>query len=311
MAALRARAALLARCREFFAERGVLEVETPLLGRHGVTDLQLSSMAVPAPLPGAGTHYLQTSPEYAMKRLIASGAPDLYQICKAFRGEERSRRHNPEFTIVEWYRRDCDADRLMDEVEALLGTLLGVAALGRPSRRSYRELLRSLTGLDPLTAPLAELADYARARLGPLPELADRDALLDLIVGAILSAELGRDGLLFIYDYPASQAALARLSPRDSSVARRFEAYLGGLELCNGFEELADAGEQRARFAADNALREARGREAMASDERLLAALAAGLPECSGVALGLDRVLMLALGAQDIAEVIAFPLEIA
>jgi elongation factor P--(R)-beta-lysine ligase len=311
LAALKRRAELLVTTRGFFAARGVLEVETPLLGAHTVTDPHLES--IPALPRASPPGYLQTSPEYAMKRLLAAGAPDLYQICKAFRDGERGRHHNREFTIVEWYRRGFDALQLMDEVEALLRTLLGAQLVGVPVRVSYRDALQKTCGLDPFTAGLPALAAHAHAHLGELPAglEADRDGLLDLIVAALVGPLLGREGLCFVYDYPASQAALARLKPGAPEVAARFEAYLHGLELCNGFEELGDAAEQRRRFAQDAQLRRTRSQPVPAPDERLLGALGAGLPDCAGVALGLDRVLMLALGCADMREVIAFPEELA
>jgi lysyl-tRNA synthetase class 2 len=310
LAAWQLRARLLAESRGFFSERGVLEVETPVLGRHAVTDPHLSSIA--AQDPGSGAQFfLQTSPEYAMKRLLAAGAPDIYQIGKAFRGGERGRNHNVEFTLIEWYRRGFSMNALMDEVESLLERLLGGARLGRRGRVSYRDAVHRELGLDPLAAPLAALAAAARECAGPLPEgvADDRDALLDLLMAVAVGPKLGRDGLTFIFGYPASQAALARVAP--DGTAARFEAYLDGLELCNGFEELADPAEQRRRFEADRQLRASRGLPSVAPDERLLAALAAGLPQCAGVALGFDRVLMLAARASDISSVLAFPTEMA
>jgi len=311
LTALRRRAELLATTRGFFAARGVLEVETPLLGAHTVTDPHLES--IPALPRASPPGYLQTSPEYAMKRLLAAGAPDLYQVCKAFRDGERGRHHNREFTIVEWYRRGFTALELMDEVEALLQALLGTPLVGAAVRLSYRDALQAGCGLDPFSAGLPALAAHARAQLGELPAglEADRDGLLDLLVASLVGPALGREGLCFVYDYPASQAALARLKPGAPAVAARFEAYLHGIELCNGFEELGDAPEQRRRFARDVQRRRTRSQPVPAPDERLLAALESGLPDCAGVALGLDRVLMLALGCADIREVIAFPEEIA
>ena len=199
----------------------------------------------------------------------------------------------------------------LDEVEALLERLLGGARLGRRERVRYRDAVEREVGLDPLAAPLSALAVAARDRVGPLPEgvTDDRDALLDLLMAVAVGPKLGRDGLTFIFGYPASQAALARVTT--DGTAARFEAYLDGLELCNGFEELADSAEQRRRFDADRQLRATRGLASVAPDERLLAALAAGLPPCAGVALGFDRVLMLAAGASDISSVLAFPTELA
>jgi elongation factor P--(R)-beta-lysine ligase len=311
LAVLGARAVMLARCREFFAARGVLEVETPILSQATVTDVHLASLETRLagrPRP----YYLQTSPEYAMKRLLAAGSPDLYQICKVFRDGESGRLHNPEFTMLEWYRRDCDQHALMDEVEALLATLLA-GRLALPAERlSYRDAFRRVLGVDPLAAPLETLAALAAERTGATGVAGhgdDRDTVLDLLMGAVVGPALGRGRLSFVHDYPASQAALARLLPGTPPVAARFEAYVEGLELCNGFHELADAAEQRRRFEADRAARAARGLPLPPVDERLLAALAAGLPDCAGVAVGLDRVLMLATACGSIREVLTFAVD--
>jgi elongation factor P--(R)-beta-lysine ligase len=308
VAVLGARAAMLARCREFFAARGVLEVETPILSRATVTDVHLASLETRLagrPRP----YYLQTSPEYAMKRLLVAGCPDLYQICKVFRDGESGRLHNPEFTMLEWYRRGFDQHALMDEVEALLGTLLG-GRLALPAERiTYRDAFRRVLGADPLAAPLEELSALAAARAGAAGASEDRDTALELLMGVVVGPALGRDRLTFVHDYPASQAALARLLPGTPPVAARFEAYVGGLELCNGFHELADAAEQRRRFEADRAARRARCLPLPPIDEQLLAALAAGLPDCAGVAVGLDRVLMLATACSSIREVLTFAVD--
>lgn len=310
LAEIQLRAELLGRVRAYFAGEGILEVDTPLLGRAGVTDVQLAS--IEARIGGEpGPYFLQTSPEYAMKRLLSAGAPDIYQICKAFRDGERGRHHNPEFTLIEWYRRGYDADALMDDVQALLAVLLGHERLGRVERVAYGDLLKRELGVDPHRDPVEALVAVARRRLG---EIAlgpgdGRDAWLDLLMGAVIGPGLGRDHLVFVHSYPASQAALARRQPGEPPTAARFEAYLGGLELCNGFHELADADEQRARFAADAAARARLGLPPRAADERLLAALEAGLPDCAGVALGFDRVLLLAAGAETLDEVLAFPIE--
>jgi elongation factor P--(R)-beta-lysine ligase len=311
LAVLRKRAALLARTREFFAARGVLEVDTPLLVNSPVSDVHIHSACVElAPAAGAPARrlYLHTSPEYAMKRLLAAGSGDIYQICHVVRGQERGRLHNPEFTLIEWYRIDCPLEALMDEVEALVRTLLGEAGTPHRSERlSYREAFLRELGIDPLAATGTELEAAAR-QLG-FDSVAGRDELLELLMGARVGPRLGRGGLAFVHGYPASQAALARLDPRDPRTARRFELYCEGIELANGFHELAAAPEQRARFARDNEERRRRGLPAAAPDERLLAALEAGLPDCAGVALGFDRTLMLACGAPAIEAVLAFPSE--
>jgi lysyl-tRNA synthetase class 2 len=308
LAALRRRAAALAATREFFRARNVLEVETPALVNAPVSDVNLGS--VQAQVPGrAGLLFLHTSPEYAMKRLLAAGAHDIYQVCRVFRGNERGRHHNPEFTMVEWYRLGFSLDDLMREVGDLVRQLLGVEL--PLVFVNYREAVRRHAGFDPLDAEPAELQraaqslglDATRARD------AGRDELLDLIVGAQVGPKLGFDALTFLHRYPASQAALARLDPEDARLALRFELYHRGVELANGYHELTDCAEQRRRFAADQHSRTARGLPVHTLDARLLAALDAGLPDCAGVALGFDRVLMLALNATTIDEVLAFPVE--
>jgi lysyl-tRNA synthetase class 2 len=308
------RAALLARAREFFAARGVLEVDTPLVVNTPVTDVHIHSASVQlaavtlAQRTPPPPHYLHTSPEYAMKRLLAAGSGDIYQICHVVRGFECSRLHNPEFTLIEWYRLGATLEALMQEVEALVRSLLGDAATGRAGERlSYREAFSRELGLDPLSASVAQLADAAQ----PLGFRADahttRDTWLELLMANRIGPRLGANALTFVYGYPASQAALARLDTRDPGTALRFELYCDGIELANGFHELAAAAEQRARFERDNAERRRRGLPVAAPDERLLAALEAGLPDCAGVALGFDRTLMLASGAGEIEEVLAFP----
>jgi lysyl-tRNA synthetase class 2 len=244
-----------------------------------------------------------------MKRLLAAGSPDLYQICKVFRDGESGRLHNPEFTMLEWYRRGFDHVALMDEVETLLGGLLAGRLERPPERLSYRDAFLRVLGVDPLAAPLAELAALAAARAGAAMAGEDRDTVLELLMGALVGPALGRGRLTLVHSYPASQAALARLLPGTPPVAARFEAYLEGLELCNGFHELADPAEQRRRFEADRAARRARGLPVPPLDERLLAALEAGLPDTAGVAVGLDRVLLLATGCSTLGEVLTFTVD--
>jgi elongation factor P--(R)-beta-lysine ligase len=321
---LSARAALLARARAFFAARAVLEVDTPLVVNAAVSDVHIHAARVElASVPGAGRAcrrlYLHTSPEYAMKRLLAAGSGDIYQICHVVRGTENGRLHNPEFTLIEWYRLGFSLTELMDEVESLVRMLLGAAAAARASERlSYREAFLREAGLDPLTATAADLERVARplAYSGAAPgglhapadaPATDRDEWLELLMGMLVGPRLGRGALTFVHRYPASQAALARLDPADPHVALRFELYCDGIELANGFHELAAAGEQRARFAHDSAERRRRGLPPVEPDERLLAALEAGLPDCAGVALGFDRILMLSSGASHIEEVLPFP----
>jgi len=240
--------------------------------------------------------------------LLAAGSGDIYQICHVVRGLERGRQHNAEFTLIEWYRIGFSLDRLMSEVDTLVRHLLGDIAFTLSSERlTYQEAFLRELHLDPFTATLAELADAARS-VG-FAQSAQRDELLELLMGSVVGPRLGHKALTFVHGYPASQAALARLSPDDPRSALRFELYCKGLELANGFEELASAPEQRARFERDNEERQRRGLPAYEIDGRLLAALEAGLPECAGVALGFDRTLMLAAEVDHIDEVLAFPTE--
>jgi len=304
------RAAIKSGIRDFFAARGVLEVDTPALVRRGVTDVNLAT--VTARLEDQEL-FLHTSPEYAMKRLLAAGLGDIYQLCPVFRAEERSALHNPEFTMLEWYRLGYSMDRLIEEVAALLDTAMqACGAAPRPLRRlRYCDAFLQCFGVNPLDAPRETLAQLAleAGLTGDAAASLTRDGLLDFLVGVRVGPTLGHDCWLALTHYPASQAALAQLDPHDPTVALRFEMYADGVELANGFEELANAEEQAARFAADNRERIARGVPQRAADERLLAALSAGLPACAGVALGVDRALMIATGARRIDEVISFTIE--
>lgn len=307
-ARLRQRAQMLARARAWFAARGVTEVDTPQVVRHAVTDRHLASARVAWPSPAAPAAYLHTSPEYAMKRLLAAGSGDIYQLCHVFRGDERGPLHDAEFMMLEWYRCGIDMHALMREVDGLLRELLGARAGAAATYTSYAGAFQAAFDCDPLADDTPRLAARAReagldARL--VATLA-RDDLLDLMMAVRIGPRLGLAGPEFVHSYPASQAALARLDPHDARLARRFELYLGGVELANGFEELADPVEQRARFEADRAARARDGLPAPEIDSLLLAALASGLPSCSGVALGFDRLLMRACGADHIAAVLPF-----
>jgi len=296
-AALRARAELLASVRTFFRERDVLEVETPLLSLATVTDPNMDPIR-------CGGRWLQTSPEYAMKRLLAAGSGPIYQVCKAFRGGESGSRHNPEFSMLEWYRPGFELSELMAEVAALVGGWLDREGW---ELRRYRELFLECLDLDPFAASTDELEDRAGSRIELSSGPADRDGWLDLLFTHLIEPELESMGLVFVTDYPASQAALARVdSMSDYPVAERFELYVDGLELAGGYRELTDPAEQRRRFRRDNRRRVANGGTPRAIDERLLAALDAGLPECCGVALGLDRLLMLKLGRREMRDVLGF-----
>ncbi len=309
LAALRRRASMLAAARAFFAERGVLEVETPSLSAATVTDPQIESLSTR--VAGlAGPRHLVTSPEFHMKRLLAAGSGDIYQIGKVFRDGEYGRWHNPEFTMIEWYRLGMDDAALMDEVEALVARLLAPQrVLPASERLTYAEALRRHAGVDPHAATEAALDAAARRHGVACDAELDRDGKLDLLMGLVAGPRLGRGRPCFVCDYPASQAALARLKPGEPPVAARFELYVEGIELANGFHELADAVEQRARFQSDLATRAARGAPQPPVDERLLAALAAGMPDCAGVALGFDRLVAVALGADRLAEAMAFDAE--
>jgi len=401
MGTLRLRAEILARIRAFFDDRGVLEVETPLLASAPVTDLHLAALSTRYRGPGADDGrelWLQTSPEFAMKRLLAAGSGPVYQLCKAFRDGEAGSRHNPEFTILEWYRPGWNHHRLMDEVEELLCTVLdrrsgtppldsrvtthdltpsrphaptpsgsgnprssgervrprsqseigsdrrqarvwswcaertysgsgseripqpedGVRSSrpqarepGHAERLTYAEAFQRHVGIAPHTAKVTELIAVARDRIGStVPDLGeDHDGWLDLLMSHLVEPQLGRGATTFLFDYPASQAALARVRPGNPPVAERFEAWIEGVELANGYHELTDPEEQRSRFEHDLAARHARGLPEVPIDERFLAAVEHGLPDCAGVALGIDRLVMLAAGAKRIDEVIAFPVD--
>lgn len=309
---LRLRAGLLDRVRLYFARCGVLEVETPALVRAAVSDVHLESLRVADDAAqGSTVGFLQTSPEYAMKRLLCAGGPDVYQVCRVFRAGERGRRHNPEFTMVEWYRRGFDQHALMGDVEALVRAALnGHRTMAASEHIAYRDAFARVVGVDPLRTPVPALLEALDLRGVDVPaalrQAPARDDLLDLAMGTVVPDSFATDRLTFVYDFPASQAALARV---DGEVAARFEAFWGPLELANGFHELGDPVEQRARFAADNRLRTLRGQPVRDVDERFLQALAHGLPDCAGVALGFDRLAMVAASAASIDQVIAFPCE--
>ena len=305
IATLELRATMLRAAREYFTATRALEVETPTLSVAAVTDVHLASIAATA---NGQQRYLHTSPEYAMKRLLAAGCGDIWQICRVYRDGESGRWHNPEFTLVEWYRLGIDHHALMSDVERLISAMLPTAHFDRSERLTYREAVQLHAGVDAFDDPTAVLvARLESASIEVPPQVrGERDACLDLIMGVLVGPQLGHDRLTFIYDYPASQAALARLNGR---VASRFEAYIDGLELANGFHELGNAAEQRARFENDLVERARRRLPAMPIDEHFLAALDYGMPECSGVALGFDRLVMAAAKVRHIGEVIAFPFD--
>jgi elongation factor P--(R)-beta-lysine ligase len=300
--AIRRRAGLLSDLRQYFAREGVLEVDTPVLARHGTTDPALASFTVP---DSAGTRYLQTSPESAMKRLLVAGSGDIFQIAHAFRREEGSRLHQEEFSLLEWYRVGFDHHQLMADVCALLRAVGFTLPI---EKHSYAELCQQYASLDPHGVSSAELASFAATHGAVLaaPSKADRALLLDWVFGCVVLPQLPRDRALLIYDFPREHAAYARLRPGPPAVAERFELVVGEIELANGFHEVTDSAEQRARQQYENARRTSLGLPQVPLDEPLLAALGAGLPKCAGVALGLDRLLMLLLEASNIATVVAF-----
>jgi lysyl-tRNA synthetase class 2 len=305
-ATLQRRAQMLAQARSFFAARQVMEVDTPVVVNAPVTDVHIHSAQVT--LSNDEVYFLHTSPEYAMKRLLAAGSGDIYQVCHVVRGFERGRLHNSEFTLIEWYRTGFSLSRLMEEVAELMRELLG--SRDASEQLSYREAFLRHLQLDPLTVPDEQLAEVARGHGYAPADTPSRDELLEFLMATRVGPKLGTHGLTFIHGYPASQAALARLDPQDPRTALRFELYVEGVELANGFHELASTAEQRTRFEQD--LTERVRLELPSSyplDERLLAALAAGLPDCAGVALGFDRLVMIATGARSIEAVLPFPTE--
>lgn len=311
IALLQQRAQILGSIRQFFNRKGVMEVETPCLSHATVTDQHLGSFSTEFVGPGfpqGKTLYLQTSPEYAMKRLLACGSGSIYQINKAFRNEEAGRFHNPEFTLLEWYRVGFDDFALMAEVDELLQLVLNS---GMAERRSYQSVFEQYLDIDPLNTDIAQLHDVLQKYA-----LADAvvgetcpDTLLQLLFSQIIEPQIGQQVPCFIYHFPAGQAALARLHPADPRVAERFEVYFKGIELANGFHELTDADEQLSRFEQDNAKRLAAAKPVNVIDGRLIDALRAGLPDCAGVALGIDRLIMLAQRQDAIDKVLSFAID--
>ena len=306
---LRLRAETYAQIRAFFASREVLEVETPILSAAGNTDPNIQSFRtrfsghVDA---GAPERWLRTSPEFPLKRLLAAGLGDCYELGRVFRDGEAGGRHNPEFTMLEWYRVGWDEARLAREVIDLLERVLVQA--GRTFdvvETTYRGLFHDALGIDPLTDPLERL-QAPLAEFGIDPEGLERDDWLDLLMTHKIQPAFPRDRITVVSDYPASQCALARIREDDPPVAKRFEAYVGPYEVANGYHELNDPVEQRARFERDNAKRRARGLDEVPIDENLLAVLGR-MPDCAGVALGVERLLMVLARTDAIADVLAFP----
>lgn len=308
---LKKRAAILRTIREFFYTRNVMEVETPSLSSASVTDVHLASFNTQFVGPGhAGglPLYLQTSPEFAMKRLLAAGSGPIFQLCKAFRNEEAGRHHNPEFTMLEWYRPGFDEFALMDEMDELMQLILNV----EPAERlTYQQAFEQVLSLDPLTATLTQLqalaCDHGFADIAK--NETNKDTLLQLLFCMKVEPTIGQTKPCFVYHFPASQAALAQICEHDNRVAGRFELYYKNMELANGFNELTNAKEQAKRFDEDNAYRAANGLNHVPMDRRLIAALEHGLPKCAGVAMGIDRLVMLASEKETIKEVIAFDVD--
>jgi len=303
------RARLLARTRSFFAAKSVLEVDTPILSQAGSTEIHLHHFY--AVESGSDASYLlNTSAELAMKRLLAAGSGDIYQISKVFRAFERGARHQPEFTMLEWYRLGFDLKAMMDEVESLLMELAGGRLTQARVNKTYFQVFADVVQLDPLQASIEQLQKcFKQHSSSEAPQLASRQAWLDLIMSSVIEPSFNPEQLTFVTHYPAEQASLARLNKTNSKVAERFEVFAGGLELANGFHELCDANEQRQRMQAENKVRQQHNQAELKLDERFLAALEHGLPDCSGVAIGFDRVCMWASGKQKIDEVMSFTIE--
>lgn len=304
---LKKRARMLQSLRAFFAEREVLEVETPVLSPSAITDPQLQSFSTGF---NQRDFYLHTSPEFYMKRLLAAGSGDIYQVARVFRDDELGCYHNPEFTLLEWYRVGFDHYRLMDEVEQLLKVFYMDETL-QINRSSYQQAFLQQLQIDPLTANVPALKQCAEKFNIEIPyglelEEGSRDIWLDWLLVECVAPAFAKDEFTFLYHYPASQAALARLDEKDPRVANRFELFYGELELANGFYELTDAQQQLQRFEQENAVRKLRGQQIMPIDHALIAALGAGLPDCSGVAIGLDRLLMVLTENEKIQRVISF-----
>ena len=309
LANLQIRARIRKRIRAFFDAQGVMEVETPVLARAGASDPHLDSLQSRWSDNGAPV-YLQTSPEYAMKRLLAAGSGAIYQLSRVFRYGERGRQHHPEFTMLEWYRPGYDHQRLMLEVDDLVRKCLSEhIKLQSSCFWSYQKAWQDSIGLDPFTSNIEQLKTFVKQQGIEVSGLEDDyDSWLQLIMSHCVEPALPKNTPVFIFDFPASQAALAKIRHDAPPVAERFELYINGLELANGFHELTDPAEQRQRFEADLLKRQQLGKAAMPIDEKLLAALPE-MPECAGVAVGVDRLVMIAVGANSIDEVLAFVID--
>lgn len=304
---LKKRALILADIRTFFSERGVLEVETPLLGRSTATDPYIASFVVPWPVASFphSYRYLQTSPEFPMKRLLVSGSGSIYQISKVFRSDEQGRLHHPEFTMLEWYRVGFDHHALMHEVDMLLQGVLKTSAA---QYVTYAQLFEQYLGINPhvSTAQILQACAEKNGLSLSSGQSEDKDVWLHLLISHCIEPHLGQDRPVFVMDFPASQAALARIRQDDPAIAERFEVYYKGVELANGYHELTDAKEQERRFVADNQQRSKMGLPEVPLDQHFLEALEQGMPDCAGVALGIDRLVMLAVGANALSDVVSF-----
>lgn len=300
------RAIMLSEARRYFEDRNVLEIETSTLSKYAVTDPHIES--VRANSNQFAELFLHTSPELKMKRLLAADFGDIYQICKVFRDDEYGRNHLPEFTLIEWYRNQFSLKQIMRETVSFISCLLESLSLPTAAEyMSYQESFLRSTKIDPLHTDSATLVEL----LGADEELRksigdDCDTWLDLTFTDRVVSEFATDRLTVLFHYPASQAALARHCPVVDGVADRFEVFFGQLELANGFVELTDADEQAERFLKDLEIRASRGMPSHNADEQFIAALRAGLPQCAGVAVGFDRLLMVRVGAQDIRDVTNF-----
>ena len=304
------RADMLRRIRAHFDNAAMLEVDTPALSPFAVSDTQIESLEIGHSAVSSLPLYLHTSPEFCLKRLLAAGYPDIFSICRVFRDGESGKQHQPEFTLIEWYRLDFTLQAIIDDTVAVIRAALAAAAPSALQLYDYRALFVDAIGVDPLAAPITALADAAdadealRAAIGNA-----RDDWLDLLLATRIAPNFSTESLTVVRHYPASQAALARLCPADSQVADRFEIFLGPVELANGYVELTDAREQWQRIEADNANRRLRQRRERPVDSALLAALEHGLPACAGVAMGLERLQMLHDKTDDIRDVITFAFE--
>ena len=312
MEMLRFRAQVFDDIRRFFSARAVLEVETPLLSYSSGTDPQLDFFTTDySSPPWQHTLFLQTSPEFAMKRLLAAGSGSIYQICKAFRNGESGRFHNPEFTLLEWYRVGFTLPQLMDEIAELMAMLFrGNRALSLTQRFSYQEVFQRYTGLNPLAFCYQDYCAYARDNeLSEAVSICgyDHGLWLDFIFSHKVQPQLGGNAVCMVYGYPACQSSLARINEYNAQITDRVELFINGIELGNGYYELTDPKEQGRRFDNEITIRQQRKSPVTVKNNHLLAALEAGLPECSGMAIGLDRLLMLLANCASIDDVLNFP----